>query len=208
MQSDSHVFLIGILCAVIFLGFSWALNRRLMRGPFRIDGFEVALYAATVFLVAVICEILVNSAYESVFGRKLWEYRVLPLYGGDISLLSFIIWPVYGVHLYFFRQVLAQRLSAHRNRDRVHALIIGLDAPLFYEVCGNLLFILLLGEYYAYYLPGELFHLTSVQVIPIYMLFIYAGLKLLGWLLQGRVGHKPGLVYLLGLAVVSGAYAY
>ena len=208
MHSVQYVFAIGVLCALIFLGFSWALNRRLMRGPFRIDGFEIALYAATVFLVAVISEILVNSVYESLVGRKLWEYRVLPLYGGDISLLAFIIWPVYGVHLYFFRQVLVQRLAPRHNRDRFQALIIGLDAPLFYEVCGNLLFILLLGEYYAYYLPGELFHLTSVQVIPIYMLFIYAGMKVLGWLLQGRAAHKPGLVYLLALVVVSSAYAF
>lgn len=208
MHPSLHAFLIGILCALIFLGFSWALNRRLMRGVFRVEALELALYAATVFLMAVVCEIVVNSAYESLFGRKLWEYRVLPLYGGDISLLSFVIWPVYGVHLYFFRQVLVQRLSVRRNHDRIHALIIGLDAPLFYEVSGNLLFILLLGEYYAYYLPGELFHLTSVQVIPIYMLFIYAGLKLLDWLLQGRAGHKPGMVYLLGLVVVSSAYAF
>lgn len=208
MHPSLHAFLVGVLCALIFLCFSGLLNRRLMRGPFRVEPLEIALYAAAVFLVAVISEILVNSAYETLFGRKLWEYRVLPLYDGDISLLSFIIWPVYGVHLYFFRQVLAQRLAPQRNRDRMHALIIGLDAPLFYEVCGNLLFILMLGEYYAYYLPGELFHLTSVQVIPVYMLFIYVGLKLLGWLLQGSVGHRPWLVYALGLVVVSSAYAF
>ncbi|MAT66455.1 MAG: hypothetical protein CMN57_12525 [Gammaproteobacteria bacterium] len=208
MQTDTHVFLIGILCALIFLGFSWVLNRRLMRGPFRIDALEIALYAATVFLVAVTCEILVNSGYEALFGRKLWEYRILPLYDGDISLLAFIIWPVYGVHLYFFRQVLAKRLPKQFNRDRIYAAVIGLDAPLFYEVCGNLLFLLLLGEYYAYYLPGELFHLTSVQVIPIYMVFIYLGMKVLDWFMRVRFYRWPWLVYLMGLVVVSSAYAW
>lgn len=199
---------IGIVCALIFLGFSFALNRWLRRDAFIIDIGHIALYAATVFMVAVVSEVIVNSTYENLVGHKLWQYRILPLYEGDISLLSFIIWPIYGVHLYFFRQVLNQRLTGHRDSDLLYAVIIGLDAPLFYEVCGNLLFLGLLNEYYAYYIPGELFHLTSIQVVPVYMVFIYLGLKLLGWLLSARLGRWPWLVYLMGLAVVSSAYAF
>lgn len=208
MNAFLEALFVGMVCSLLFLAFSFALNRGLRRSRFTVNLSHIGLYAAAVFLVAIVSEILINSTYESHFGRKLWDYRVLPLYDGDISLLAFFIWPVYGVHLYFFRQVLSDRLPDRYDNDLVHAAIIGLDAPLFYEVSGNLLFILILGDYYAYYLPGELFHLTSIQVIPIYMVFLFAGLKILAWLMAARLRYKTPLLYLLGLAVVFSAYAF
>ena len=122
---------------------------------------------------------------------------MLPRHQGDVSGLGPLIWPAYGLHLYLTEQSLR-----HRGRT-VMALLNGLDAPLLFEVGGNLLFLAILGEFYAYYLPGDLGHLTSLQVVPIYMLSILIGYRILD-ALRARAGGWwwPLGLYALGLVVV------
>ena len=79
-----------------------------------------------------------------------------------------------------------------------------MDAPLIFEVSGNLIFLALIGQYYAYYLPGDLFHLTSVRVIPIYIICIFVGLIFLHWLeKQARHWAIPSGLFSGGILFLS-----
>lgn len=166
----------GVGFALLFPAVSFLVNRRLCGGTLSIDIPGVALLASLVFLAAILCEASINPLYEHLFHDKLWEYRLFPLHDGNVSALAVAIWTSYGVHLYFLDQSLNNRLSGNGYRNLLKAAIIGIEAPLLWEVTGNGFFLLLLNEYYAYYLPGEIFHLTSLRVIPVYILCIYLGL--------------------------------
>jgi uncharacterized BrkB/YihY/UPF0761 family membrane protein len=178
------VLLAALAFALLFPGLSYALNRRYCRVPLTRDTRGIALLAALVFALAILCEASINPLYTAIYADKLWVYRLLPLYDGNVSALAVLIWASYGVHLYFFNQTLDSRLPAGARRNVYKAAVIGVEAPLLWEVLGNGFFLLLAGEYYAYYNPGELFHLTSIRVVPIYMVCIYIGL-----LIYDRVRH-------------------
>jgi len=169
----------GILFSLLLVLVSFFINRFLQGGRLVIDVYRLALTASSVLLLAVIAESLVNPLYELWFGQKLWEYRVFPLHDANVSALAVIVWTAYGVHLYFTLQSLDQKLGSRWNSSATKALIIGFEAPLITEVSGNLVFLLLLNKYYAYYLPADVRHLTSFQVVPIYMLCIFFGLMIL-----------------------------
>jgi len=169
----------GLVFAVFLVSFSWMVNRWLCGGELRCDRYLMALTASAVFLLAILLESLVNPAYETLFGHKLWEYRVLPLHDANVSALSVALWSAYGVHLYFTLQSLRLRLPEKLKGRHGRALVIGFEAPLFAEVTGNLIFLAIAGQYYAYYLPGDLLHLTSLQAVPVYAVCVYLGLHVL-----------------------------
>ncbi len=160
---------------------SFTLNRLLARQPLETRLYPVMLYGSAVFCLAIIMEVIVNTTYSYFVGEKLWEYRVYPRHDQNVSLLAPIIWFAYGIHIYFADQTMNLRLPKGRKGDVTRSIITGVDAPLIFEVTGNLVFLALIDEYYAYYLPGELWHLTSVRVIPLYMLGIFIGLRVLRW---------------------------
>ena len=169
----------GILFALLLILSSFIINRRLLGGRLVIDGYRLALTASSVLLLAVIAESLINPLYELWLGSKLWEYRVLPLHDANVSALAIIVWTAYGVHLYFTLQSLDHKFGSRWNGACTKAFIIGFEAPFISEVSGNILFLLLMNNYYAYYLPSDVHHLTSFRVVPIYMLSIFFGLMIL-----------------------------
>ncbi len=190
----------GIICAFLFVSISYFINRRLSGDSFRVDAYLLAIYAVTVFCMAIIFEVIINNLYHYFIGANLWEYHVMPIYGRDVSLLSPLLWSAYGIHLYFIEQTYIKRLPQILRNRKGRALLYGLDAPFVFEVSGNLIFLLLIGKYYAYYLPGDVFHLTSVRAIPIYMFCIFFGLLLLHWLeKQPRHWSIPSTIFSLGI---------
>ena len=166
----------GSCFALLFPFLSYVINRRLCRGALATDIQGIALLASLVFVAAVLCEASINPIYERFFEDKLWEYRLFPLHDGNVSALALLVWTSYGVHLYFLNQSLNGWNIADAYRNLFKAVIIGVEAPLIWEVTGNGFFLLLLDEYYAYYLPGDVFHLTSLRVIPVYIVCVYMGL--------------------------------
>lgn len=189
---------------LLFCGVSLFVNRRLCGGQLRFVAGEAVLLAVLVFLLAVLCEAGVNPLYETLFGHKLWEYRLLPLHDRNVSALGAIVWTSYGVHLYLLDQTLDHRIAAGPRRDLFKAVFIGVEAPLVWEVLGNSYFLLTVGEYYAYYLPGDVFHLTSLQVVPVYIVCIYAGLQVHARLQRHHgcwplplAGAGAGLIFLM-----------
>jgi len=169
----------GILFSLLLTGISYTVNRRLLGGRLVIDGYHLALTASSVLLLAVVAESVINPLYEGWFGSKLWEYRIFPLHDANVSALAIIVWTAYGVHLYFTRQFLDRKLSVRWNNTFAKSLIFGFEAPLIFEVSGNFVFLLLMHNYYAYYLPADILHLTSLRVVPVYMLCIFLGLIIL-----------------------------
>lgn len=171
-----QIALAGLLFALLFPSVSFLINRRWCRVGLVLVFREIMLSAALVFVLAIICEATVNPIYTMMFGDKLWVYKLFPLHDGNISALAIVVWSSYGVHLYFLNQMLDSRIIAGAHRNIIKAAVIGIEAPLLWEVLGNGFFLLTVGDFYAYYLPGELAHFTSPQVIPIYMLCVYIGL--------------------------------
>lgn len=167
----------------------------------RIDGYRLALFMSVAFLVAIVCEVGLGKLYNLVIGRPLWQYRVWPVHDGFTSTLNFIIWPVYGYYWYFLHQVLqAYRVSIRRTW--LKGLAAGFDGPLL-EILANGFFLLFYGTFYFYYLPGDLRHYTSVQVVPLYM-FMGVSLSLIIEYLDARPRRwlYPAGCYLAGLAFV------
>ncbi|MCG6864044.1 MAG: hypothetical protein LJE58_01295 [Thiogranum sp.] len=169
----------GIVFATLLILTSFAVNRRILGARLVIDVYRLALTASSVLLLAVVAESVINPLYAMWVGNKLWEYRAFPLHDANVSALAVIVWTAYGVHLYFTRQSLEQKLTPRWNSDCAKAVIIGFEAPFIFEVSGNFVFLLLMNNYYAYYLPDDVFHLTSLRVVPVYMLCIYVGLMIL-----------------------------
>lgn len=188
----------GLLFSALMVGTSYGVNRRLLGQRLEIDAYRLILSATAVLFLAVTGESFVNSVYQLGVGTKLWEYRVHPLHDKNVSALAVFLWTAYGVHLYFTRQSMNHLFSRKWNNRLGKSLVLCLEAPLVFEVCGNLFFLLLLKQYYAYYLPGDLFHLTSIQVIPVYLLCIYFGLVILGIL--EKLPRRREIPLLLGFA--------
>lgn len=174
--ADLNAWAAAAMFAVVFPGISYLLNRRLCSGRLNTDFQQIALLASLTFFAAILCEAGINPLYERLFQEKLWEYRLLPLHDRNVSALAILVWTAYGVHLYFMLQALDRWFAPGPRQFVYKACLIGVEAPLLWEVSGNGYFLLLSGEFYAYYLPGELFHFTSLRVIPAYMLCIYLGL--------------------------------
>ena len=173
------VLVAGLLFSIALIVFSYTFNRWLSGDRLKVDPYRIALTASAVLLLATLAESLVNPLYEWLQGRKLWEYRIFPLHDRNVSALAVVLWSAYGVHLYFTRQSLALKLPGRWNNPFGKSLILGFEAPLLVEVTGNLTFLLLANSYYAYYHPHDVSHLTSLQVVPIYMICIFAGLNVL-----------------------------
>jgi hypothetical protein len=153
----------ALVGGVLFYLLASLLTRRWMR----IDGYELALSMAVAFLVAIVCEVYLGKLYFLFTGKPLWQYRVWPIHDGYTSAVNLIVWPVYGYYFHLLHQV----LHSYRIRIRpnwLKGLASGIDGPLL-EILANGFFLLCYGTFYFYYLPDDLRHYSSLQVVPLYM---------------------------------------
>ena len=192
----------GLSGALVGVCLIYLLAVLLARRWLRADPYELLLCMSSAFLVAIVCEVALGKTYQLLVGAPLWQYRVWPIHAGYTSALNFIIWPVYGYYWYFLHQVLqARRLRI--ERPWVKGLAAGLDGPLL-EILANGFFLLFYGTFYFYYLPGDLRHFTSVQVVPLYMVMgICLSLVIEYLKARPRRWHYPALFYLAGLGFVA-----
>jgi hypothetical protein len=179
----------------------YLLGSLLVRRWIRIELYPLALSMAVAFLVAIICEVYLGKLFALVTGEPLWQYRVWPIHDGYTSVLNFIIWPVYGYYVYFLHQVLHARRIVIRPHW-LQGVASGIDGPLL-EILANGFFLLFYGTFYFYYLPGDLHHFTSVQVVPLYMVMGVVLTLLLDYLLdKPQRWHYPAGFYLAGVGFV------
>jgi hypothetical protein len=179
----------------------YLLGSLLVRRWIRIELYSLSLSMAVAFLVAIVCEVFLGKLYYLLVGEPLWQYRVWPIHDGYTSVLNFIIWPVYGYYIYFLHQVLHARRVVIRPAW-LKGVASGIDGPLL-EILANGFFLLFYGTFYFYYLPGDLRHFTSVQVVPLYMVMGVILSLLLDYLLaKPQRWHYPAGFYMAGVGFV------
>lgn len=141
------------------------INCLLARRVKRFNLKRLSVYIITVALAGVYGEILLGTFYNAVFGHPLWEYRIYPIHHAYTSYFSLVIWSMYGFHLY----LLHDTLRRHKiTKVRYLALIFAAEAIIF-EMLVNLTFLAAYGQYIFYYFPSDLWHLSSIKVIPFYL---------------------------------------
>ncbi|HYQ73073.1 MAG TPA: hypothetical protein VET88_14230 [Gammaproteobacteria bacterium] len=201
LSQSAILILEGLSGALVGALLFYLLGSLLVRRWIRIEAYPLLLSMAAAFLIAIVCEVLLGKLYYLLVGTPLWQYRVWPIHDGYTSALNFIIWPVYGYYVYFMHQVLAARCLTIRP-SWLKGLASGIDGPLL-EILANGFFLLFYGTFYFYYLPGDLRHFTSVQVIPLYMIMgVILSLVLDRLLQRPRCWHYPLGLYLTGLGFV------
>jgi hypothetical protein len=128
---------------------------------------EVYMYSGTLAMTGIISEVAINSFCRAVFDTPLWLYHVTPIHHGDTSVFAFFQWSLYGYHLYFVRKKLQ---SYHfQYEEAIFALALSVDALLL-EIFVNVSSNVFLDTFVFYYLPGDIGHLTTMFVYPIYLL--------------------------------------
>ena len=133
----------------------------------KIDLKMATLYFMTVSLVGVFGEMFLDTSYNWIIGHPLWHYNYFPIQHGYTSQFAAIIWGIYGFHLYLLHGTLKARWSITKTKHL--ALIFCLEALLF-EAVLTISAKLTLGKYLYYYLPADLWHVSSFQNIPFYFI--------------------------------------
>lgn len=146
--------------AIIYAG-NCAIARRFILPHWQTTG----LYIIAMIALGLTGEIIFDTLYALIAGQPLWEYRVAPIHHGYTSLYSLFIWGLIGFHLSLLHRTLKYQgvTSIHRL-----ALLFCVEAIVL-EAAGNASHLLLFGEYIYYYLPSDLWHLVSVQALPLYL---------------------------------------
>jgi hypothetical protein len=95
----------------------------------------------------------------------LWEYKLFPIHNAYTSYYSIFIWSTYGFYLY----LLHDNLKSNNYPVRTLAVIVSIEAIIL-EFLFNLSHLFIFKDYIFYYLPSDIWHLTSIQAIPFYFL--------------------------------------
>jgi hypothetical protein len=165
-----------VLFAVGLVLTLYLLNCLIARRFKPVDLKLAILYFSTIAVIGLFGEIFLDTTYNFFVGHPLWYYRILPIKGGYTSSFAIVTWGVYGFHLYLLHDSLASKWSIVRARHL--ALIIALEGLLL-EAVVTLSAKLYLGRYMYYYLPGDLWHVSSFQNIPFYFIFGVVAVKTL-----------------------------
>lgn len=151
----------AVWVAVIY-AFNCLLAGRLKE--IRLD--QMLMYVTSVAVVGVFGEVAVGSIYRALFGAPLWEYHVLPIHHAFTSLYSPVIWGMYGFYLYLLHDHLNK--TGQRSTKKLASLIAVEGIAL--EVLFNISALIFFKQYVFYYLPPDLWHVSSLQAIPFYFL--------------------------------------
>ena len=195
---------VGVLFGAIFFYLLWSL---IARQFLRVNFYDLAVYMASGFMVAVYTEPIHDYVYRYFAGEFLWIYQVWPIFGGASSGLAIFTWPFYGYHLYFFTKTL-HRYGLHLPMW-LKGSIPALDGVPF-DMIANGASLFFFKIIFFYYPRPELWHLSSWWVIPFYWVsgMIYA-YTLRHFLEQKRNWRIPLVCYVLGcLGVFIGEFFF
>jgi hypothetical protein len=151
-----------------FVVLSFLINSFIAQRRIRLSLYMASVYAAFGFTSAICLECILSSAYVRLVGGRLWTYHLLPAHEGNVTLLSVLVWPAFALHCYFQTVGLRARRFALADSLGFTCLLMTFEATLLFEMAGNLYFLVVRGDYLAYYHPADLWHLTSLQAMPVY----------------------------------------
>jgi hypothetical protein len=151
--------------ALLWIAIVYAFNSLIIGKLQPVKLKTACVYIATTALLGVCGEIFVDSVYRALFGEALWLYHVYPIHDGFTSYYAPVIWGILGFYLY----LLHDTLKLKKFTENKLALLFAAET-LIIELLANLSFLLLFHRYLFYYLPNDLWHLTSVQTLPFYLL--------------------------------------
>lgn len=163
MTRELWLFAIGLPIVIYILNCVFAREFK------KIDVKTAVLYVATVGMMGVFGEIFVGSIYQALFEHHLWDYTVLPVHEGLTSQYAPVIWGSCGWYLYLSHDTLRQRGIVKAK----HLALIFAFETVVLEAATNGSFKLFFGEYLFYYSPSDLWHLTSLQAMPFYLVAGY-----------------------------------
>lgn len=147
----------------------YILNCLYARGVKKINVKLATYYIATMAMLGVLGELIIDSTYSHIIGKPLWVYRVLPVHDAYTSIFSLFIWGAMGFQIYLIHDTLSVKKLPSLYKL---ALVFCIEAIIL-EVLFNLLSLAIFGKYVYYYLPNDLWHITSFQVFPLYLLTGY-----------------------------------
>jgi hypothetical protein len=153
------------LFAFLWVTIVYLLNSLLARKLQPLNLKIAIVYVATTALLGVCGEIFVGSIYHFFFDKPLWQYHVLPVHDGFTSHYAPVIWGILGFYLYLLHNTLKLKKFSENKLSLLFAA-----ETLVIEFFANLSFLLLFDKYLFYYLPTDLWHLTSVQTLPFYLI--------------------------------------
>ncbi len=161
MPIQNLVFFALALACFVYIG-----NCIVAKRIIPIETKQALLYITAVAMLGVIAEILIGTLYQAIVGQPLWVYTVYPVHSGYTSHYAVFLWGIYGFQMYLLHDTLRRRNIVTRKQL---AVVTSIEAILF-EAIVNLLFLFVFGRFIYYYLPGDLWHLTSIQTLPFYLL--------------------------------------
>lgn len=191
----------GCFVAIAIFAVFWLFARKSLQ-------FELKrlIYTLTLFiLLGATGEAFVNSSWQFAFGRPLWEYRLYPTHGGDISLFFPMIWGIFGLYSYMREQV-----GAHwfRRNSFISVFVLGAEAILL-ELFVNVPYKAIFGDYIFYYTPanlGPFSHYSCLQVIPFYAAVSIATRKLVEVQEAAGYQHIKSTLALYVIVILSFGY--
>lgn len=162
--------LLGLLSfSTVWITIIYGANCLIVRKFLPVKIPQMSIYVLTMAALGLFGEAVFDTVYKLVLGQPLWEYHLLPIHNGYTSIYSLYLWGTIGLHLYLLHESLRKRgiQSVH-----ILALIFCLEAILL-EALVNISHLAIFGSYIYYYLPTDLWHITSVQTLPLYLLAGY-----------------------------------
>lgn len=164
---------------------------------------ELILYVGATFMGGVFGEIIVGTLGKLVLNISLWRYEYAPRHGAFTSSIGVIMWPMYGMYLYFFHQAMQVKGSVIGHHISLSGIFIAIDA-LVLEMLANVFSLSLFGSYFFKYNASDLMHMTSAQIFLPYVAFGVLGAWLLKLCNKDNLPKKSlGVIfYMVGLVLV------
>lgn len=164
-----------ILYLVIWTTALYLFNCLIAKRFIKLNPKILILYVTSVIFAGMYAEVIIDTVYNYFFNQPLWEYRIYPIHFAYTSYFSLAVWGVYGFHIYLLHDTL-QRNKSINDKQLIGVLTV---ESIIFEILANLTFLIIFGNYIFYYLPNDLWHLTSIQALPFYVLGAFIIIQLL-----------------------------
>ena len=155
---------LALFSAVWTIGL-YLINSLIARQFKRVSLRPMLLYVCALAMLGVYGETIFGNVYDYIFGHPLWRYTVLPIHHGYTSKFALVLWGSYGFYLYLMHDNLVKRSA---QVAKYLPFIFCLEAVAI-ELAVNVTYRLVFGKFLFYYVPGDLWHLTSLQTLPRYL---------------------------------------